>query len=311
MLTRRFAFVALAPLALLAACSDDGSSSASTSTVSTTASVAPSVAPSASSPSTTTVPTTAASTTSTAPPTTAAPSTTAAPGVLHILVSNDDGVEAPGIAALVDALQALPNVEITVVAPAVNQSGTGGKTTPGTLVVAPATMVNGFAATAVAGYPADSVNYAFDVLGLHPDVVVAGTNHGQNLGPIVDVSGTVGAARAGNRHGVPSIAVSQGAGEPPAYAVSAKFAADWLQAHRGDLAAATAGQVVNINVPTCAQGEPGPLTSVPVATDIGGRHVLAGGVDCALARDQPPTDDIDGFNHGFGVISLVPAEPAA
>ena len=53
---------------------------------------------------------------------------------LTIMVTNDDGVTAPGISALVQGLKSLPNTQITVVAPLTNQSGTGGKTTAGTLV---------------------------------------------------------------------------------------------------------------------------------------------------------------------------------
>ena len=81
---------------------------------------------------------------------------------LRVLVTNDDGVHAPGIDALVQALRALPQVTIIVVAPAVNQSGTGGKTTKGTLKTAPTTTASGYPATAVRGYPADTIRWAID-----------------------------------------------------------------------------------------------------------------------------------------------------
>ena len=55
----------------------------------------------------------------------------------RILVTNDDGVAAPGIASVIDALQSLPNVEVTVIAPATNQSGTGANTTAGNITVVP------------------------------------------------------------------------------------------------------------------------------------------------------------------------------
>ena len=79
---------------------------------------------------------------------------------LRVLVSNDDGVRAPGIDALVKALRKLPKVTVTVVAPAANQSGTGGKTTPGALTATRTTTKSGYPAIAVKGFPADSVNYA-------------------------------------------------------------------------------------------------------------------------------------------------------
>ena len=78
---------------------------------------------------------------------------------LRILVTNDDGVAAPGIDALVNALQNIPNVEVTVIAPATNQSGTGPNFTTSPITVSPATTASGDAATAVAGFPADTVLY--------------------------------------------------------------------------------------------------------------------------------------------------------
>ena len=131
---------------------------------------------------------------------------------LDILVTNDDGYAAPGIDALVERLRALPGVKLTVVAPATNQSGTSDRTTPGPVSALTATEVttaSGYAATAVAGFPADSVNYALDVLKLSPDLVVSGSNAGQNLGVVAPISGTVGAARTAVRRGVPGVAVSQ------------------------------------------------------------------------------------------------------
>ena len=103
-----------------------------------------------------------------------------------------------GIDAVVQALRKLPDTKVTVVAPATNQSSTGGKTTPGPLTVTDATTASGYPAKAVAGYPADTIRWAIDDHGIDftPDLVVSGINFGQNIGPITDISGTVGAARA-------------------------------------------------------------------------------------------------------------------
>jgi 5'-nucleotidase len=240
------------------------------------------------------------------------PTTTTAAAVepLRILVSNDDGYAAPGIAQLVDALLELPDVEVVVVAPDGNRSGSGGQTTPGGTTGTDVTMANGYAAVAVTGFPADAIAHAIDVLGEQPDLVVSGVNEGQNLGPLVDISGTVGAARAAAQRGIPALAVSQGLGTPdPEYASGVAAAIAWIEEHRGDLAGATDGAVVNINVPTCGAGELAELIEVPSATDAAGRNVVTEDVDCTLAASTTPADDVDGFNAGFPVLSMVSATP--
>src|SRR4029077_8516548 len=124
--------------------------------------------------------------------------------------SNDDGYNAAGIDAVVEALDALPSVHVTVVAPATNQSGAGGKTTPGGVTADPRHTLSGYAATAVNGFPADSVLYALNTMHLNPDLLVSGINCSRNLGPLISVPGTVGAARVGGRASIPAVAVSQG-----------------------------------------------------------------------------------------------------
>ena len=131
-------------------------------------------------------------------------------------MTNDDGYSAPGIDAVVQGLRTLPDVSITVVAPLANQSGTGGKTTPGTLAVTDVKTASGYAAKAVAGFPADTVIWAVDQHGLaqKPQVVISGVNFGQNLGVATNLSGTVGAARAAASRGIPALAASAGLAPP-------------------------------------------------------------------------------------------------
>jgi 5'-nucleotidase len=169
--------------------------------------------------------------------TTEATTTTASAGAtdgeaLQILVTNDDGVGAEGIDTLVTALTAVDGVEVTVVAPAAEQSGTGGNATEGPLTTTSAQTASGYESTAVEGFPADSIRVAFEDLGIEPDLVVSGINEGQNLGPIVDISGTVGAARAALRLGVPALAVSQGMGDTFDYETAAGLVVDWLAENR-------------------------------------------------------------------------------
>ena len=157
--------------------------------------------------------------------------TTTAAEVLTILVSNDDGYGAPGIDAVVRALDALPDTEVVVVAPAENQSGSGSNTTEGELEVTQVETASGFPVTAVAGFPADAVNWALDGgLEVTPDLVVSGINSGQNLGAVGDqLSGTVGAARAAAAAGIPAVATSTALNDAVDYDVAAEYVVEWVE----------------------------------------------------------------------------------
>jgi len=113
------------------------------------------------------------------------------------MVTNDDGVGAAGVSALVQGLKSLPNTHITVVVPLTNQSGAGGKTAAGTLFVSQAKTAAGFPTTADDDYPADTVILVVRDHGVSfkPDLVGSGINVGQDIGPLAALSGTGGAAR--------------------------------------------------------------------------------------------------------------------
>jgi len=123
---------------------------------------------------------------------------------MHILISNDDGYQAPGLAALAEALSAV--AEITVVAPDRNRSGASHSLTlQRPLRVQQAT--NGF--YFVDGTPTDCVHLALTgLMDKEPDIVVSGINSGANLGDDVLYSGTVAAATEGRFLGLPALAVS-------------------------------------------------------------------------------------------------------
>jgi 5'-nucleotidase len=237
-----------------------------------------------------------------------ATTTTAPPEPLEILVTNDDGVGAEGIDVLVEALTALEGVEVTVVAPAEQQSGTGGSVTEGPLTTNEATTASGYEARAVDGFPADTIRVAFDELALTPDLVVSGINEGQNLGPLVDVSGTVGAGRAAVREGVPALAVSQGLGGDLDYEVAAGLVTDWVTERADALRAGEvpADVVANLNVPTCDTGELRGRLEVASATE---GDPLAPS-DCTSVAEGF-TDDVTAFANGFAALSEVSVEPAA
>ncbi len=236
--------------------------------------------------------------------------TSPAPEPLEVLVTNDDGVGAEGIDVLVTALGEVDGVELTVVAPASQQSGTGGNVTEGPVATRAAATAGGHEATAVEGFPADAVRVALDDMGLRPDLVISGINEGQNLGGIVEASGTVGAARAAVQRGVPALAVSQGIAGDLDYEVAADLVVAWLEDNRDAVVAGDtpAGTVVNLNVPSCDAGElRGTLDVATAATTEGALGMPS---DCTSTAEGF-TDDITAFQNGYATLAEVPAEPAA
>ncbi len=240
---------------------------------------------------------------STAATTTTVPA--AAP--LTIMVTNDDGVGAPGIDAVVQGLRALEDTRVTVVAPATNQSGTGGRTSPGTLVTSAATTASGYRATAVHGYPADTVLWAVrdHVLATRPDLVVSGINFGQNIGPLAALSGTVGAAREAVALGIPALAASQGVddGSGPDFAEAVPLVERWVTEHRAELLSHSYGATpiqANLNVPTCTPPPVrGTVTTVMAA---GGDAAATTTVDCS-STSTTYSDDLEAFEIGFATIT--------
>ncbi|HWP66196.1 MAG TPA: 5'/3'-nucleotidase SurE [Candidatus Limnocylindria bacterium] len=261
-----------------------------------------------------------------------APAAGGAAPPLRVLVTDDDGVGAPGIDALVTALTANPQLEVTVVAPAVNQSGTGDRISnqpDATIITMAATTASGTPATAVDGFPADSVLWAvLTVLPERPDLVVSGINAGQNIGEAVGLSGTVGAARWAARLGIPAIAASVQFGESD-YTQAAEFVADVVERFRTDKGfrkrmrekgSASHGIVLNFNFPDCPDGGRGmELVTVGRAITYTGHTLLdevAGVrtwrleqavtntniVDCSSTAEDPTTD-VEAFVNGFATLT--------
>lgn len=131
---------------------------------------------------------------------------------LRVLLTNDDGIDAEGLQTLRRALLTVDGVDLQVIAPDGNRSAIGrGITTRRALMVQRVTFDDGTEGYATDGTPVDCVRLAS--LGLvedwTPQLVVAGINHGANLGDDVTYSGTVAAAMEGLMLGLPAIAVSQ------------------------------------------------------------------------------------------------------
>ena len=242
--------------------------------------------------------------------------TTAAPAeTFRILVSNDDGYAAEGIDAIVEGLLTLEDVEVTVFAPLENQSGTSDNTGPGEEPTREVETLSGHPAVAVDGFPADSVEAGLAAMAEPPHLVVSGINEGQNIGPLTELSGTVGAARTGARAGIPALGVSQGillnGGPEPDYPAAVELALAWITDHRDELVGAEpvdgVAEVTNLNVPTCPTGELGELLEVPVATEaqVGGQDL--GAVDCEAGSDADVSHDVAGFLAGHPVLSELTA----
>lgn len=236
--------------------------------------------------------------------------TPAAAGSLTIVVTNDDGIGAPGIDALVTALSAIDDVTVVVVAPAENKSGSSDKSTPGGASHHDGQTSSGVRGTAVDGFPADAVTVALDDLGVVPDLVVSGVNQGQNLGPIAYISGTVGAARTAARRGIPAVAASAGVGEGADYEAAAALVVAWIADHRAALVDGTVSTatVTSFNVPDCSLGgEIEALLQVPLATAIP-KGVDPSKSDCRLEPATRPADDVAAVVAGHAAETLVPVD---
>ncbi len=130
-----------------------------------------------------------------------------AAGKLRILLTNDDGFDAPGIKALHSSLESAGH-DVYLIAPATQQSGAAASVTSGGVEV----TQHSDRIWAVHGRPADAVRFGLGsvLYNIPPDLVIAGANFGQNTGQDVKVSGTVGAALTAHQLGIPAIAISVG-----------------------------------------------------------------------------------------------------
>jgi 5'-nucleotidase len=165
---------------------------------------------------------------------------------LRILVSNDDGADAPGIAALADALAAIGTV--TVAAPSQNRSGVShGMTFSGPILVQK-TEKNGMTWYAIDALPATCVRLALEaLLPEKPDIVVSGINRGENSGLASFYSATVACAREAAFQGIPSIAFSLESSPEMDYTAAADFIVSIVREvkKRG----LRRGTYLNVNIP--------------------------------------------------------------
>jgi 5'-nucleotidase len=169
---------------------------------------------------------------------------------MKIIVTNDDGVQAPGILALATALRRIGDVQ--VIGPALNQSASGHKKTLfQDIPVSEVALADGTRAMSVGGSPADCI--ALAALGMvdwPPNIVVSGINRGPNMGQDITYSGTVTAALEAAIQGVPAVAVSLAsstANNVEEFAEAARIAV--LVAERASAKGLPPLTILNLNVP--------------------------------------------------------------
>lgn len=245
---------------------------------------------------------------------------------LSILLTNDDGYEAPGLTALRDALVAAGH-SVTVVAPLDDRSGTSAAHTISGLVDY---YQQSEGVWAIDGTPADAVT-----LGLvHvmrealPDLVIAGSDFGQNAGATVVHSGTVGAVITATRMGIPAIAVSvaldfsEADATPPHGSTRAAFApaADFVvgvvrQLHETDAQGLLPPRVaLNVNYPAVGTRAVAGVRFAPIASVRAFRQVFAVAGSTGPARVETVEgdaaraeagSDLDLLGRGFVTISVL------
>ena len=206
---------------------------------------------------------------------------------MRILISNDDGYEAPGLAALAEAMRGLG--DIVVVAPSRNRSGASNSLT----LDRPLSVhraANGY--YVVDGTPTDCVHIAATGLFTQRfDLVVSGINNGTNMGDDTVYSGTVAAAMEGFLFGMPAFAFSLTTRDWAHLDTAARVARDIVERHC--VAALTGPFLLNVNIPGVAYDQLGGVR----ATRLGKRH-----------PSEPVIKTVDA--QGAEVYSIGPAGPA-
>ncbi len=192
----------------------------------------------------------------------------------RILLSNDDGIDAPGLKVLEEIAHSLSN-DVWVVAPAHEQSGAGHSLTlhkP----LRPTQL--GEKRYMIDGTPTDCVMVAVQhiIEGSPPDLVLSGINMGENLGEDVHYSGTIAAALEATLQGVPAIALSQAMNGKAAWETVEKYATDLIRSVCK--ASWNKDTLININFPECPTGK---VKGIKLARQ--GKHKI--GDDLVLRED--------------------------
>lgn len=232
---------------------------------------------------------------------------------MRILAVNDDGIHAPGLRAMAQALRELGDVQ--VVAPLVEQSGVGHSITylHPILVKEVLDDAGQHYGWAVDGSPADCIKMGLlEFCSEKPDLIVSGINSGANVGINVIYSGTVAAAIEGAFFNVTSIAVSLSQGTPPDYLAAAARAVELIkQLLSRNL---QPGSLWNINFPNttpdgprgvklCSMGVKRPTDRIEKRIDPRGRPYFWSGLDPLKSHTLEPGSDVRELQEGYVTVT--------
>jgi len=236
---------------------------------------------------------------------------------VHVMVGNDDGIDAPGLEAIVAALAADPAYRVTVVAPKFQQSVSGhGLITRTEIEVNEHPPVAGCPAWSVDATPGTVARIGLTALLLDdpPDLIVSGINRGENDGLGAWTSGTVAVAREGGLAGIPAVAVSlqlDWSDPKPDFAAAARWAKPVIDAVR--LEGLPIGVYLNVNVPLDPDEAFGyRVTRMGLDSSEEGRYVLSRvdseGTRWYVSRWKPPIEtepgrDSHALNGGWVTVT--------
>lgn len=236
---------------------------------------------------------------------------------IHVMVGNDDGIDAPGLAAIVEILAADSAYRVTVVAPKFQQSVSGhGLITRSEIEVVEHPPLSGCPAWSVDATPGTVVRIGLTALLVDdpPDLIVSGINRGENDGLGAWTSGTVAVAREGGLAGIPAVAVSlqlDWSDPQPDFAAAARWAKPVIDAVRTE--GLPTGVYLNVNVPmNPAQIEGYLVTRMGLDPSEEARYVLekvdSDGTRWYVSRWKPPIEtepgrDSHALNSGWVTVT--------
>jgi 5'-nucleotidase len=237
---------------------------------------------------------------------------------VHVMVGNDDGIDSPGLAAIVAVIAADPAYRVTVVAPKNQQSVSGhGLVTRDEIEVAEHEPVGGAPAWSVDGTPATVARVGLTALLVDdpPDLIVSGINRGENDGLGAWTSGTVAVAREGAYAGIPAVAVSlqlDWSDPQPDFESAALWAKPVIDAVRRE--GLPSGVHLNLNVPLSTTAIKGyRITRMGLDLSAEARYVLSradsDGTRWYVSRWKPPRDtEPGGDSHALngGWVTITP-----
>jgi 5'-nucleotidase len=193
-----------------------------------------------------------------------------------ILLTNDDGIHAPGLWALYEALR--NDFDVTVIAPDRERSAVGHAITLHHPLRAGRVSLNGYHGWAVSGTPADCIKLALgELMAERPAMVISGINPGANVGIDLNYSGTVAAAKEATIYGLHAVAISIQARQEPHFETAARFAATLVPMVLEE--GLPSGTFLNVNVPNLPPSE---VLGVWIS-----RQSLAAYDDCFEKRQDP------------------------